>query len=67
MIESFFNVKNFKIHEKVLKFSSGIKYFKTVMVAFFSIKNFKRRNKVMESFFSINNFKKLSFKSFKEP
>ena len=51
VIEPFFNGKNFKSHEKVLKFFSGIKYFKTVM----------------ESFFRINNFKKLSFKSFKEP
>ena len=39
-----------------MEYLFGIKNCKTVMVFFFSIKNFKSRKKVMEFFFSISNF-----------
>ena len=47
-MESFFNIKNFKGHKKVMEPFSGIKNSKTVMVSFSSIKNFKSRKKVVE-------------------
>ena len=45
----------------------GTKNFKTVLVSFSSIKNFKSHKKVMESFFDTKNFKTLmvSFSSIK--
>ena len=68
-MESFFNIKNFKSHKKVMQtfFSIsnvkshrkvtesffGIKNFKTVIVSSFSIKNLKSRKKVTNFFFSI--------------
>ena len=50
-MESFFNVKNSKCPNKVMKSFFGIENFKTVMVSFFSIRIFKGRKKVTEFFF----------------
>ena len=44
MMESFFNIKNFKSRDKVMQSLS-------------SIKNFKSHKKVMDSFFGIKTFK----------
>ena len=40
-MESFFNIKNFKIPKKVIESFFSIKNFKTLMVPFFSIENLK--------------------------
>ena len=50
-MESFFNIKNFKSHKKVMQ-------------TFFSISNFKSHRKVTESFFGIKNFKTVIVSSF---
>ena len=62
VMESFFNIKNFKSgkkmmwpfksHKKVIESFFGVKNCKTVMVSFFSNKNFESHKKVTKSFFS---------------